>query len=185
VIDTTSQSLLRCHVSDRAFDQGCILASSLSPGASNDSQPEIDQFACAFTSEQDVPWLDVSMNHANFSRCVESLADLKRYLDRPPWSDTPTLFDEVGHAEPIHKLHDDKRPSRVVLKVKDTDDVGMDELGKELCLTSEAREGVSVGSEDIRPQEFDGNRRLELRVQSTVNHPRPAFANALNQQIFP
>ena len=129
-------------------------------------------------ADHDVLGLDVAVDQAGSVGGREALTDGEEDLeDRRP---RRRVSLEPGvEGEAVDELHRQVDLVLVRADVVDRDDVGVRELGHRLGLALEASAGVGVG----RQQELERDLAIELRVVRGVDHPHPALADEVEDDV--
>ena len=101
--------LLRRHVAQRAHDHSS-LGRSLQRLAQQPRDAEVDEPGVAIGPDQDVPGLDVAVDHAARVSVVQGLRDLCADLGSGPRLQRSLALQERGERLTIHQLEHDRGP---------------------------------------------------------------------------
>jgi len=176
-----TEKQLRCDVvaaAEQLIDLGEI-------GVGNLGQPEVDDAAAALVVDQDVPRLQIAMNHALLVDAVQARQDLRDDVDHIVHAQAVRLGVAVQRERrpigPPDQLHDVvverlfAIDGQVATVLEHLDDVGVVDLAQDARLADEAANVASILDGEIGIEDLDrvlgGGVRLVARVEDGTHGP--------------
>src|SRR5438477_1662408 len=144
--------LLRRHVAQRAHDHSS-LGRSLQRLAQQPRDAEVDEPGVAIGPDQDVPGLDVAVDHATCMGVVKGLGDFCPDLGSRPRIERSVAFQEGRQRLALHQL-EHNRGALARVRGKHPNDPWMVEAADGPCLRREASPGRGV-RQKVRMEQLD------------------------------
>ena len=144
-------------------------------------QPKVENLGGSARGHKNVRRLDVAMHDALGVRGIQRFGHVnadreqRLHLQRP-------VADEMFQGLAFQVLHDNEGLVALFPDVVNSADVGMIERGRRLRLAAEAGESGGVAG-NVFGKELQGNKAMQARVFSLVNHAHPATTELLDHPV--
>src|SRR5262245_14958217 len=182
-VDLAPQDLLGRHVLWRALG----LRQALGAGLEHLADPEVHQLHAAVAGDQDVAGFDVAVDHVARVRVAQRQAYVARDFGHAPRRQRrllapPAHAHHLAHGAALHVLHHDARLVADQRHVVHVHDVRVVHGGGGARLLAEHADRGGIGAQ-LRGQELDGDRPLQLEVPGEMHDAHAAAADLVAQLI--
>src|SRR5439155_18142117 len=130
---------------------------------------------------EDVGWLDITMNNAFAVRSVEGVSNLNRQRQQSLGIQR-TPGNLILQRYPVQKLHGDEGLPFAFADVVDSADIGMIQSSGSLRLTLKPAQSLGIASDFFR-QQLQRDEAVQARVLRFVHHTHATAAELLKNPI--
>jgi hypothetical protein len=144
-------------------------------------EAEVEDFDRSLVANDDVAGFEIAMDDAGSMRGCQRVRDLDGVLQRVS-DPEPRASDDNSQGRTGHVFHRDEVRPAVLADVVDGDDVGMVQRGGGARFLDESLAAFRARCA-LGPEQLDGDRPAEARVDGAVDGSHPALAERLDDLV--